>query len=130
MWTSAVRLLRVDLESPISEKDKEDGYFLFEYPHAGRNYAGSLEVVTLRRKGVSVVRVFVNVAGLPSYVERMMLTRLERKLLAEYGPPQVGLRDQLTGDKGPAELTVEASSQADKPDGASDDGVESDGSKP
>lgn len=90
VWTSVVRLLRVDLESPIREKDREDGYFLFEYPHAGRSHSGSVEVVSLRNAGDGFVRVYVQVSDLPSYVERMMLTRLEKKLAAEYGPPAGG----------------------------------------
>jgi hypothetical protein len=34
------------------------------------------------------VRVVVQVSGMPTYVERMMLDRFGRKLVDEYGPPR------------------------------------------
>ena len=88
VWTAAVRLMRVDLESPIREKDRDEGYFLFDYTQGGRVHVGSVEVVPARTRQGMVARVVIQVAGLPSYVEAMMLTRLERKLAKEYGPPR------------------------------------------
>lgn len=87
VWTAAVRLLRIDLASPITEKDKEEGYFLFKYPHSGRDYSGSVEVIALNSDRGPRVRVAIQVAGLPSYVEGMMLSKLERKLKREFGAP-------------------------------------------
>ncbi len=87
VWTAAVRLLRVDFGCPIREKDKEDGYFLFDYQR-GRDWVpGSVELVRTRVQGVDGVRVVLKVPAMPQYVERMILTRLGRKLGEELGAP-------------------------------------------
>jgi hypothetical protein len=84
VWEAAVRLLRVDLESPIGEKNRDDGYFLFEFPNNGKTTPGSVEVV---RADEGKVLVVVQLPALPSYVEQMVLDKLARKLTAEYGQP-------------------------------------------
>ncbi len=84
VWETAVRLVRVDLESVIGEKNREDGYFLFEYPHEGKTHPGSVEFV---RAGAGGVRVVVQISAMPSYVEQIVLDRLKRKLASEYGEP-------------------------------------------
>lgn len=89
VWTAAVRMLRVDFASPITEKDRDSGYFLFDYPDAGKQHPGSVEVVRVLDNGIETVRVVVQVAAMPSYVEQMMLDRLTRKLNQEFGAPQV-----------------------------------------
>ncbi|MDD9940652.1 MAG: hypothetical protein OXU20_06280 [Myxococcales bacterium] len=99
VWTSAVRLMRVDYASPITEKDREDGYFLFEYPYKGKAYPGSVEVVHVGEPDSHRVRVIIQVPGMPSYVERMMLDRLRRKLEADFGPPGVGSRKPTEAPK-------------------------------
>lgn len=89
VWTAAIRLLRVDFESPITEKDKDSGYFLFTYSDAGKQLPGSVEVIKVMDNGTETVRVVVQLPALPTYVEQMMLDRLGRKLGQEYGqPPQ------------------------------------------
>jgi hypothetical protein len=85
VWTTAVRMMRVDFESPISEKDRDSGYFLFDYPDSGKPKPGSVEVVRAMENGVETVRVVITVAALPSYVEQMMLDRLTRRLKEDYG---------------------------------------------
>jgi len=85
VWNAAVRLMRVDLQSPIAEKDRQDGYFLFDYPNGAKSVPGSVEVVEVN----GGVRVTVQVPSLPSYVERMMLDKLARKLRKEFGKPVV-----------------------------------------
>jgi len=88
VWTTAIRLVRVDLESPVTEKDREDGYFFFEYSDRGKKYPGSVELVSLQESGTDQVRVIVQVPAMPAYVESMILDRLGRKLEQEYGPPK------------------------------------------
>ena len=80
-------MLRVDFESPITEKDKDSGYFLFSYPDAGKQLPGSVEVIKVMQNGNESVRVVVQLAAMPSYVEQMMLDRLGRKLGQDYGQP-------------------------------------------
>jgi hypothetical protein len=86
-WSSALRLVRVDLGLAITEKDPAHGYLLFEYtsPESGKRvHAGSIEVV---RAGNDTVRVAVQLQTLPSYHERMIVDALAKKLLTEYGDP-------------------------------------------
>ena len=73
-------MLRVDFESPITEKDKDSGYFLFEFTDAGKQHPGSVEVIRVLENGVESVRVVVQVPALPIYVEHMLLDQLTRKL--------------------------------------------------
>jgi hypothetical protein len=87
VWTTAVRLMRVDFESQITEKDKEDGYFLFEFPDRGKSYPGSMELITTQKDDVESVRVVLTIQALPSYVETMLMDRLARKLVQEFGAP-------------------------------------------
>ena len=87
VWTSAVRLLRVDFEANITEKDKEDGYFLFEYPDRGKVYSGSCELVSVKQDDGEAVRVVITIQALPTYVDNMIMERLSRKLEQEFGAP-------------------------------------------
>ena len=87
VWTTAVRLMRVDFECTITEKDKDDGYFLFEYPDHGKQFPGSVELVAVKDANDNEsVRVVLQVPAMPSYVEGMMMERLGRKLEQEFGP--------------------------------------------
>jgi hypothetical protein len=85
VWTAAVRLVRVELECPISEKDKDDGYFFFEYTNQNKTYPGTVELVSVQTEAGEQVRVIVQVPAMPSYVEAMILDRLGRKLEKEFG---------------------------------------------
>jgi hypothetical protein len=88
VWTAAVRLLRVDFGCAITEKDKDDGYFLFEYTDRGKTYPGSAELVATKSEDVDAVRVVLQIPAMPTYVEGMMLERLSRKLEQEFGAPK------------------------------------------
>jgi len=87
VWTAAVRLLRIDLGCPITEKDKEEGYFFFDYPTESGPVPGTIELIRLRVRGVEGVKVVVQVPAVPGYEERLVLDKLERKLRAEFGSP-------------------------------------------
>jgi hypothetical protein len=80
-------MLRVDFESPITEKDKESGYFLFDFPDGKKSHPGSVEVFKVVENGLEHVRVVIQIPALAAYVEQMLLDRLERKLGAEFGVP-------------------------------------------
>lgn len=89
VWRAAVRLVAVDLRFPITDRDEEIGYVLFQYEDQGRSHHGSIELVrTAAPDGRERVSVAVQVPGMPSYVERMILDRFTRKLLQDYGPPR------------------------------------------
>jgi hypothetical protein len=87
VWNAALRLVRVDLRCPVTDRDPEGGYVLFEYEAQGKRYPGSLELIAQTRPAQVATVVVVQVKGMPSYVEQMMLDRLDKKLLAEFGPP-------------------------------------------
>ncbi len=85
-WQATIRLIRVDLGCNITERDADTGFVLFEYANQGRSYPGSVELVrTADGAGNERVRVTVQVSAMPSYVERMVLDRLTRKLREDFG---------------------------------------------
>ena len=87
IWNAALRLVKVDLRMPITDRDPEGGYVLFDYLASGKRYPGSIELIAAndgsRRKTVVVVQV----QGMPSYVEQMILDKLAKKLVNEVGEP-------------------------------------------
>jgi hypothetical protein len=87
VWGAAVRLIRVDQGYPIKDRDETVGYFLFDYRDDGRLYPGSVELVRIQDQGGGPIRVVIQIPAMPSYIERMLLDKLERKLLDEYGEP-------------------------------------------
>lgn len=88
VFQGSIRLVRVDLGCTITERDADAGFVLFDYESSGRVHHGSIELSpTTARDGAEVVRVVVQIPTLPSYVERMIVNRLERKLRDEIGEP-------------------------------------------
>lgn len=87
VWTTLVRLVRVDLGCTITEKDKDEGYVLFNYADAGRTVPGTIELVRSKRGPQEIISLVVQIPAMPSYVERMVIDRLERKLREELGAP-------------------------------------------
>jgi hypothetical protein len=87
VWGAALRMMRVDYESPITEKDADSGYFLFTYPQDGKDHPGSIEMMRVTDAGVESVRVVLQVPAMPSYIEQMFLDHLKRKLTEEFGEP-------------------------------------------
>ncbi len=84
-WGTAVRLIRVDMDLEITEKDPAHGYLLFKYIGAGKKvHTGSIEMVKSPR---DTVRVTVQIGALPSYHEQLIIDKLAKKLVAEYGEP-------------------------------------------
>lgn len=95
VFQGSIRLVRVDLGCTITERDADAGFLLFEYESSGRIHHGSIELSPTRdRHGVEVVRVVVQIPTLPSYVERMIVNRLERKLRDEVGEPMRPARER------------------------------------
>jgi hypothetical protein len=88
VWTTLVRLVRVDLGCAITEKDKDEGYVIFDYEDAGRTVPGTIELVRSKRGVQEVISLVVQIPAMPSYVERMVIDRLERKLREELGSPR------------------------------------------
>ena len=87
LWSTVVRLLRVDYGFPIRDRDREIGYLLFDYPHGNRTVPGSIELVPVEEGGRTQVRVTLSIPAMPAYIERMILDRLARKLREDHGQP-------------------------------------------
>jgi len=116
-WQAAVRLIRVDLQCPISDRDEELGFVLFEYRTGGRSYPGSLEVV--RRtdgRGVEHIQVTVQVNAMPSYVERMVFERLTRKLREDFGESRTRRRPQPPEESPPPVESPPSEDPGESPD--------------
>ena len=87
VWSTVVRLLRVDYGYAVRDRDPAIGYILFDYPHHQRVVPGSVELVTVEQNGQSQVRVTLSIPAMPAYIERMFLDRLARKLQEDHGAP-------------------------------------------
>ena len=88
LWRAAIRLVAVDHRFDVSDQDRESGYFLFTYRQGTHEYPASVEFVPVETPGYRTrTRVTFQVQGMPSYVERMMQDRLNRKLRDDFGSP-------------------------------------------
>jgi hypothetical protein len=87
VWGAAIRLIRVDQGYAIKDRDESVGYFLFDYKDDGRLYPGSVELMRIEDQGGGPIRVVIQISAMPSYIERMLLDKLEKKLVHEYGEP-------------------------------------------
>lgn len=92
VWNSALRLVRVDMKLPVTDRDQQGGYVMFDYIANGKRHAGSIELVAQAGASEGATLVIVQVPGMPSYVEQMFLDRLEKKLLTEVGPPSAPVK--------------------------------------
>lgn len=102
-WNAAVRLVRVDMGMPITERDQDLGYFTFSYRDGARTVPGSLELVRTEVDGRPGARIIVQIPQMPTYVESLILTRLARKLRTEFGEPPPPVVRRPTPPPGPAE---------------------------
>lgn len=85
-YSTALRMLRVDLGLKITEKDAENGYVMFEYtsPESGKRVcAGAIELVKTKGR----IQVTVQIPAMPQYHEQMIADVLSRKLTSDYGDP-------------------------------------------
>jgi hypothetical protein len=80
-YSTALRLLRIDLGYAITERDAEAAYLLFEFEDEKKTQTGSIEIVP-NDAGVTLA---VRLPKLPSYRERMLRDELMRKLVEDYG---------------------------------------------
>lgn len=85
-FSTALRMLRVDLGLKVTEKDSENGYIMFEYTstESGKRVcAGAIELVKTKQR----VQVTVQIPAMPQYHEQMIADVLAKKLTADYGEP-------------------------------------------
>lgn len=106
VWGAAVRLIRVDQGFRITDQDRDVGFVLFEYVRAGHRAQGSLEIVRVEQDGRPAVRVVVHLAKTPSYMERLLLDQLDRKLKGDFGVPDAPPKKREP-EKEPAQAPAE-----------------------
>jgi hypothetical protein len=87
-WNAVIRLVRVDMGFTITERDREAGFLLFTYRDSTRSSTASIELIPTQVDGVAGVRVVAQISAMPTYMERHLLTRLDRKLHEDYGEPR------------------------------------------
>ncbi|MET0287892.1 MAG: hypothetical protein ABW352_25610 [Polyangiales bacterium] len=87
VWNAALRMIRVDLQLAVTDRDQEGGYVLFEYVANGKRFPGSIELIPQAKGARPTTVAVIQVRGQPSYVEVMLLDRLEKKLVEEVGVP-------------------------------------------
>lgn len=87
VWNAALRMIRVDMQLAVTDRDQEGGYVLFDYLANGKRFPGSIELIAQTKGARPSTVVVAQVRGQPSYVEVMLLDRLEKKLAEEIGVP-------------------------------------------
>ncbi len=118
VYNAAVRYLRVDSGYRITEKDRDNGYLLFEYPRSagGEPVAASLEVVESEAGAAFVVQI----PSMPSHHEEYLAEALVKKLRTDYGEPPA--RRKEPKDSGKAKDGDEPKDPENRPgDGPSED---------
>jgi hypothetical protein len=119
VWNTSLRLVRIDLGCPLGERDADVGYFTFEYVDGTRRYPGSVELVPARVEGRDGVKVVVQIPAMPTYVERMVLDRLARKLVDDYGEAPAAPPAQRPAERPPAQR--EPAEPGARPDDSNDE---------
>jgi hypothetical protein len=87
VWNASLRMLRVDMRLPVTDRDQESGYLLFDYLEHGKRFPGSVELVRSERAQRPITKIVIQVQGMPNYVEQMLFEKLSQKLRAEFGEP-------------------------------------------
>ncbi len=97
-WNAAVRLVLVDNNWKVTDKDHDDGYLLFDYvspenSSKKKTSQGTLEFVRGRDTDAPV-SVLVQLPDQPQYQEQMLLDQLSTKMRHEYGDPPAHKKKQ------------------------------------
>jgi len=85
-YSTALRLLRVDLNYEVTEKDEQAAYLLFRYrvPGEKRVVDGALELVEVDKH----IKISVKITKMPEIHEQLLRDALLRKLREDYGSPR------------------------------------------
>ncbi len=87
VWSGTFRLVRVDMECKVTDRDDELGFLMFQYSDGERTFPGSIQLVPVHEEGKDQIRVEIQIPSQPNYVEIMVLDKLRKKLMDEYGEP-------------------------------------------
>jgi hypothetical protein len=122
VWNASLRMVRVDMRLPVTDRDQEAGYLLFDYLEHGKRFPGSLELVRGEQAQRPLTKIVIQVQGMPSYVEQMLYEKLSQKLRSEFGEPIEGPRPPAQKPKAP-EKKPEVEETPSVPDAPSHDGL-------
>jgi hypothetical protein len=89
VFAPTVRFLRIDAGVKIVEKDADAGYVLFDLTEDKHTFRGALELVKTQVEGRESVRLVLRIADRPSYVEELLLEKLDAKLRGELRPTKI-----------------------------------------
>ncbi len=123
VWNASLRLVRVDLRLPVTDRDQEAGYLLFDYLEHGKRFPGSVELVRGEQAQRPVTKIVIQVQGMPSYVEQMLFEKLSQKLRSEFGEPIEGPKPPPAQKPKPPEKKPDADETPSVPDAPSHDGL-------
>jgi hypothetical protein len=101
VWNASLRLVRVDMRLPVTDRDQEAGYLLFDYLEHGKRFPGSVELVRGEQAPRPLTKIVIQVQGMPSYVEQMLFEKLSQKLRSEFGEPIEGPKAPTQKPKAP-----------------------------
>jgi len=85
-YRSALRMLRVDMNCEVVERDPDAAYLLFRYRVPGdpkREVEGAIELIAQKER----VKILIKIPKLAELHERMLRDNLLQKLLEDYGEP-------------------------------------------
>jgi hypothetical protein len=114
-FSAALRLLRVDLNLEVTEKDPEASYLIFNYRSGDdpkRAILGAIELV----QNDNVIKIVIKIPQLPQSHERLIRDRLVKKLKDDYGPPPKRAETPKPPDVTPEKPPEKAPDKPDKPD--------------
>lgn len=123
VWNASLRLVRVDMRLPVTDRDQEAGYLLFDYVEHGKRFPGSVELVRGERAERPSTKIVIQVQGMPSYIEQMLFEKLSQKLRAEFGEPIAGEKKPAQKPKAPEDKPAEGEETPKVPDAPSYDGL-------
>lgn len=89
VWPTAIRYLRIDRGFEITDRDRDAGYLLFEFPlEEKRIGSGSLEMFeAVDASGRASVSISVNTGAGPVHLPNAILDGIAAKVRAERGQP-------------------------------------------
>jgi hypothetical protein len=113
---------------PVTDRDQEAGYLLFDYLEHGKRFPGSVELVRGERAQRPVTKIVIQVQGMPSYIEQMLFEKLSQKLRDECGEPieaekRPAQKPKAPADKAPADKPPSEETPPSVPNPPSYDGL-------
>lgn len=88
IWPTVIRFIRIDMGYTIIDKDRDNGYVLFEFEDDNRKFRGSLELIrAVDTSGRDELRMVMELYDRPTWMEDMVMGKLEQKIYEEHGDP-------------------------------------------